>query len=262
MQRTMARALALGSLAALPLGAQASNDESRLTVGVIGGWIGGASLWSVTQPVFANGGRTDEMLLVRDLRGNIAVSGQLTYFPTPRFGWTGELSYTGLGTRDGCRMVVDNGDQFNRDACAAIDGRDRAASAVSAMAGAVYRFGSRTDLQPYLRGNVGLSLVPRSTTAMIAFFGEDDEVALPIYFEDESRRAKPTAALSFGISTAPSAGYQFRLEVRGTAVQLEVVDRAVPAGVQEPPVVSKWVILPSISVGLDVVLEKRRGRRY
>jgi len=247
---------------ATPLPAQASNDEARLTVGIIGGWIGGSALWSVNQPVFANFGRTDQFLLVRDLRGNIAVSGQLTYFPTPRLGWTGELSYTGLGTRDGCRLAVDNGDQFNRDACAAIDGRDRAASAVSAMAGLVYRLGSRTDLQPYLRGNLGLSLVPRSTTAMVAFFGEDDDVALPIYLEDESRTAKPTAALSIGMATAPNAGYQFRVELRGTAVQLDVVTGPTAIGVLEPDVRGKWVILPSISVGLDVVLEKRRGRRY
>jgi hypothetical protein len=254
--------LSLAALAPLPAHGQASNDEARLTVGVVGGWIGGTALWSVNQPVFAIGGRVDEFLLVRDLRGNIAVGGQLTYFPSPRFGWTGEISYTGLGTRDGCRLVVDNGDQFNRDACNAIDGRDRAASAVSAMGGAVYRLGSRTDLQPYIRGNVGLSLVPRSTTAMIAFFGADDDVALPIYFENESRTAKPTAALSIGIATAPSSGYQFRFEVRGTAVQLDVVDRPVAAGVQDPSVRSKWVILPSLSLGLDVVLEKRRGRRY
>jgi hypothetical protein len=87
-------------------------------------------------------------------------------------------------------------------------------------------------------------------------------VALPIYLEDETRMAKPTAALSIGLATAPSQGYQFRLELRGTAVQLNVVDGPVPAGVQMPAVRSKWSILPSLAVGIDVVLEKRRGRRY
>lgn len=261
----MARLIRLstfGLLLAAPLTAQSSNDESRLVVGVMGGWIGGNELWSVTQPVFAIGGRTNDFILVRDLRGNITFTGQLTYFPRASLGWTGEVTYIGLGTRDGCRIENDTGDQFNRDACQAIDGRDRAASAVSAMAGVVLRPASRGDIQPYLRGNVGLALVPRSTTAMVAFFGENDAVALPIYVEDNSRAAKPIVALSAGFATAPRAGYQLRIEFRGTAVQLERVTGPAPQGVLEPPRAARWSVLPSILVGLDVVLEKRRGRRY
>lgn len=249
-------------IAAPAASAQTTNDESRLVVGIIGGWIGGSELWTTTQPVFATGNRTDQFRLVRDMRANITMTGQFAYFPRPGLAWTGEISYIGLGTRDGCRLTVDNNDTFNQQACAAIDGKDRAASAVTASAGILLRATSRGDVQPYLRANAGIALVPRSTTAMTAFFGEDDALALVLYGEDESRAAKPLGSLSFGLATAPRAGYQLRMEMRATAVQLAVVTGPAASGSPDPQRGSKWTILPSISVGLDIVLEKRRGRRY
>lgn len=251
------------SCAVAPLGAQATNDEARLVVGVGVGYIGGAALWQVpNQPVATSSGRADQFNVVRDLRGNITFTGQLTYFPTPSFGWTGEVTYLGLGTRDGCAIVVDNGDSFNRAACGALNGHDRAASAVSAMGGGIYRFSSRGDIQPYLRATAGFALVPRSTTAVTAFFGQDNTTGLVLYLQDDSKAVKPTGALSLGLSTAPSNGYQFRFEARATAVQLVTVAGPSELGSPSPPTASKWVVLPSFIVAFDVVLEKRRGRRY
>lgn len=249
-------------IAVASLAGQATNDEARLTVGVIGGWIGGGALWSVTQPISAVGNRVDQFALERDLRSNITLAGQVTYFPRPSIGWTGEVSFLGIGTTDRCTMQVDNDDPFNQAACNAIDGRDRAASGVALAGGVVLRPSSRGDIQPYLRANVGLALVPRSTTAMTVFFGEDDQFAMLLYEEDGSRAAKPLGALSLGIATAPNSGYQFRLEARATAIQLGVVDGPAPDGTGSPVIGSKWTILPSLSIGMDIVLEKRRGRRY
>lgn len=252
-----------GLLTPLTLGAQATNDESRLVVGVGGGYIAGHSLWQVSnQPLFTTGSQVDRMSLVRDVRGNLTFTGQLTYFPSPRFGWSGEITYIGLGTRDGCALVVDNGDPFNRAACTSINGRDRAASAVAAMGGGVYRLLPRGDVQPYMRGSVGFALVPRSTTAMTAFFGQDDRTGLVIYLQDDSKAIKPMGALSVGFATAPSNGYQFRFEARATAVQLATVTGPAELGSPNPPTGSKWVVLPSFILAFDVVLEKRRGRRY
>ena len=243
-----------GLLLAAPLGAQATNDEARLVVGIGAGYIGGSSLWSVSnQPLLTAAGHVDRLTLVRDVRSGITATGQLTYFPRPNFGWTGELTYLGLGTTDGCLITVDNNDPVNREACASLSGRDRAASAVAAMAGGVYRFSSRGDVQPYLRGTAGFALVPRSTTAMTAFSGQDNRNGLIIYLQDDSKAIKPVGALSAGFATAPSSGYQLRVEARATAVQLVTVTG---------PSAAKWVLLPSFVVAFDVVLEKRRGRRY
>ncbi len=262
MQKLWLGLTVVATLAGGPLAGQATNDEARLTIGVLGGWIGGGHLWSTTQPIFAVGNREDQFALDRELRSNITVSGQVTYFPRPTLGWTGEVSFLGIGTTDHCTMAVDNGDPFNQAACRAISGRDRAASGVALAGGVVLRPMSRADVQPYLRANVGLALVPRSTTAMTVFFGEDDQLAMLLYEEDGSRAAKPLGALSLGLATSPNDGYQFRIEARATAVQLQVVDGPAPQAGSQPLIGSKWTILPSISVGMDIVLEKRRGRRY
>lgn len=255
-------ALALAATAPAAATSQATNDESRLVVGILGGWIGGGHLWDVVQPSYTALAEIDEFDLGRNLRSNITMAGQVTYFPTPGFGWTGELTFLGLGAKDRCSLRVNHNDNINNLACATIHEANRSASAVAASAGVVLRPWSRAQVQPYLRANAGLALVPRSHTTMAAFFGDDDVYAVIIYDENGSRAIKPMGALSFGLATAPRSGYQLRLEARASAVQLQVVDGPTPLGVTEPTIRSQWKVLPSISAGLDIVLEKRRGRRY
>ena len=266
MLRSLAFTIISLAVAAPAISAQATTDQSRLVVGVMGGWIGGKDLWSVaSQPVFAIGNQFDEFAIDRRLRSNVTFSGQATFFPSDNLGWTAEVTYLGLGTADRCEMVTSSGDFINEAACAAIDGMERSASAVALMGGVVLRPWSRGLIQPYFRAVVGMALVPRSTTAVTATFGQFGESALPLYEEDGSRAAKPTGALSLGFATEPGSGYQFRVEGRLSATQLRVVTgpTATNAGASlVPPSKSEWVVMPSIMVGIDIVLEKRRGRRY
>jgi hypothetical protein len=252
--------------ATAPLGAQPMGDESRLVVGIHAGYIGGTDLWSVpSQPVYATPELVDQFRVDRALRSNIAVNGQLHYYRSPNFGLTAELSYLGLGTRDRCTLLTPPGAGFNRLACIAIDTKERSASAVAAAGGAIFRFNSRGDVQPYLRGSVGLALVPRSTTAVTAFFpdpGQEQDRALLLYAEDGSRDAKLIMSAGFGLATSPRRGYQFRFEARMQGVQLPVVDGPTDGTTLNPPTSSRWIWLPTLTLGLDIVLEKRRGRRY
>lgn len=256
-------AIALVGFAAVrPLHAQRTHDESRLVIGVARGWIGGIDLWDVMQPVTAPGSRPDIFDLHRSLRSNITLSGQGTFFPSPHFGITGEAAYLGAGTRDRCTLVNPTGDFVNEEACRAINGNDRSASGVALMGGVVLRPFSRSTFQPYVRALAGLSLVPRSTVDLSATFGALSEIALPIYTGDKSHEVRPTGALGFGIATAPRSGYQLRLEARYTWVDLLVV--TAPNAMENLPATSrsKYIALPSITLGFDVVLEKHRGRRY
>jgi hypothetical protein len=263
MRRLLGLAVLLG--AASPIRGQALGDESRLVVGIHAGYIGGTDLWSVpSQPIYATQDLVDQFRLDRALRSNITVNGQLHYFKSPNFGWTAELSYLGLGTRDRCTLLT-GGVGFNRAACLAIDTKERAASAVAAAGGAIFRFNSRGDVQPYVRGSVGMALVPRSTTSMTAFFpdpGQIQDRALLVYAEDGSRDAKPILSAGAGLATSPRRGYQFRFELRFQGIQLQTVDGPTDGTSLTPPSSSRWVWLPTLTVGLDVVLEKRRGRRY
>jgi hypothetical protein len=187
------------------------------------------------------------------------------YFPSPNIGWTAEIGYLGLGTKDRCTAVEGPRTEINRRACIDIDGKERSASAVAGMAGLILRANSRGDVQPYVRASAGLALVPRSTTAMIAFFPDpltEDDRALIVYSEDGSRAAKPVVSAGFGFATSPRRGYQFRFEARYLGVQLATVEGPTDGTQLVPPIANTWVFLPSLTLGIDVVLEKRRGRRY
>lgn len=254
--------VALLALSAGTLAAQRTNDEARLVVGVNVGYIGGGSLWGTTQPIPANNAQTDQFALSRSLRGNITMNGHLIYFPSPTLGISGELVYLGLGTTSQCRLLTDTGDVFNRLACGALVGKEGSASAIGLLAGGVWRPVPRGDVQIFLKAQGGLALVPRSTTSMTSFFGLDDEFALPIYTEDGSKTAAPIGTVGFGLATAPNRGYQFSVEFRATAVQLQVIEGPAPRGNLNPGIGSAWQVLPSITLGFDIVLEKRRGRRY
>lgn len=260
--RTIVIPTLLVAVPLLTLVGQRTNDESRMVVGLTGGYIGGTDLWAVVQPVPTNTAQPDQFKLSRGLRGNITVGGHLTYFPRPSWGVTGEVVYLGLGTRDNCALVTPTNDDFNRLACASLDNKERAASAVAIMGGGVWRPVPRGDIQLYLKAQGGLALVPRSTTTMTAFFGFDGEFALPIYAEDGSKDVAPIGVGAIGFATAPNHGYQFSVEFRATAVKIQTVDGPAPVSVLVPPISSKWTILPTITAGFEIVLEKRRGRRY
>jgi hypothetical protein len=263
------RARIVGLLAALLLigqaavHAQATRDQSRLIVGVSAGWIGGVDLWSVpNQPIVSGPQQQDIFSLDRRVRSNLTFIGQGTFFPSDHIGISGEVSYLGLGTTDQCLFVPSANDPFNQAACSIINGDDRSASAVSLTGGVVLRPLSRAEIQPYARLMVGVALMPRSTIPVTAVLGIREDQVLQVYLEDGDKDARPTGVAAFGFSTAPRSGYQLRLEGRLTAVQLLTVTGPTATQNRVPPTSNVTKLLPSIVVGMDIVLEKRRGRRY
>lgn len=261
--RIIAALALLASAGVHGAGGQATRDQSRLVVGVSAGWIGGTDLWSVPdQPILAGGQQQDIFDLNRRVRSNLTFIGQATYFAGDHVGVTAEVSYLGLGTTDQCLFVPGTNDPFNRDACAVINGDDRSASAVALTAGVVLRPLSRAGIQPYARAMAGVALMPRSTIPVTAVLGVRDDEVLAVYLESNDKDARPTGVLAFGLSTAPSSGYQLRVEARATAVQLLAVSGATASQNRVPMTKSVTKVLPSITVGMDIVLEKRRGRRY
>jgi hypothetical protein len=249
-------------LVARPATAQ-THDEARLTVGVALGYIGGSSLWSVdNQPIFDIAGDTARLNLHRRLGANLTLSAQGAYYASPHWGYTAEFTYVGLGTEDNCELASTENSPPSPEACAALNGTNRPASAVSLMGGVVWRPWSRSAYQPYLRGIAGAAVVPRSTLQMASTFGPELENRLEIYIEDNSHMVRPSATFGAGISTAPNAGYQLTLEARGTAAIIPVVTGPTLHQIMRPPSESRVKIFPSFLVGLNIVLEKRRGRRY
>jgi len=260
-------ALALVALStALPMTettAQATRDQSRLVLGVSLGYIGGTDLGRVAaQPITTSSEATDVFRLKRGIRSNVTFIGQATWYSSANLGFTGEIAYIGLGTRDACTLVAASGDPLNRIVCGTLNGNERPASATSLGVGANFRPASRSFLQPYVRAVTGLALVPRSTVRTVATIGQFGDTAFTIYPGNNGTDTKLTGTLAAGFATSASPGYQFRVELRNTWVQLPIVTGPTVFQGEIPPTRTAWKALPSLLIGFDIVLEKRRGRRY
>ncbi len=256
--------------AALPdrLAAQRTADEARLVVGISAGWIGGHHLWTVTgQPLPEQfPGLYDTVSLGRSVRENLTMTGQVTYYGGEHLGWTGEFTYIGGGFTDACTFARPSSDDYNRQVCTALDGRDEPASTVTLAGGVNYRPTGRTQFQPYLRAVVGLALMPRSSRAVVVNFYDPggNLTEGDVYVDNSWSELRPTGALGFGIATAPSQGYQLNVEFRETWVRVSNVTgtTASPYTGIDAPHTGAWLRLPSLTVGFSVVLQKSRGRRY
>lgn len=264
--RRLATCGALFALLALPssrAAAQATGDQSRLVIGVSAGSIGGTDLWHVSaQPMLTTTEAVDVFDLKRRLRSNVTFAGTGTWYPRGNLGVTGEVTYLGLGTVDDCTLVTASGDPLNRIVCNTLRDYQRPASAVSIAGGLVARPSSRSFIQPYARGVVGVALALRGTVRTVATIGEFGDTAVTIYPQSGGGQLRPTGSIMVGIATSSSPGYQFRAELRYTALRLPVVTGPSAYQGAAPPTGAVWKTLPSILVGFDVVLEKRRGRRY
>jgi hypothetical protein len=256
----------LGTLALL-LGAVPAvgqiHDEARLTVGMALGYIKGAELWRVShQPITEFDLEQDIFDLHRTITSNLTLSAQASYFPSSHLGYTGEFTYIGLGTEDNCQHVGGAGGDPGTAACAALSGVTRPGSSVSLMGGVIWRPISRTAYQPFVRGLLGAAVVPRSTLQLSSTFGVLQDSRLDIYTQENSHMVRPSGTLGVGIATAPSAGYQLSIELRESWVVIPVVTGPTVEAGLDPPSANRLKAFPGFMVGLNIVLERRRGRRY
>lgn len=266
-QRSRGFAMTAAFLAAsmAPLHGQ-TNDQARLTLGIGGGYIGSTSLWDVPrQPVYLPSSPDPDLFhLRRELKSDITISGHATYYGSPHLGVTGEFTYLGLGSSDACEVVQDNGNLELASVCSALKGTLGSASTAVVQAGLVYRPMSRSAFQPYAKLMGGLAFTPSSTIAMRSVYGAiaDTDLIVTIYKDDHWKSIRTSWTAALGISTAPSQGYQLRVEARETWLPLGVVTGPTSGQGFVPP--SKTVIkgVPSIIVAFDIVLAKQRGRRY
>jgi hypothetical protein len=249
---------------AAPLRAQ-TTDESRLILGIAAGYIGSQPLWDVpNQPIASTFDPPDIFHLHRETHSDISISGQFTYFKGPHLGFTGEFTYVGLGNSDSCTLVQNNGDLDLIAACGALNGATGSASTTLVQGGLIYRPLSRSFLQPYIKGLVGMAFTPTSLIETVSTYGAiaDTALVLTIYQDDHQHELRPTWTAVFGISTAPSSGYQIHVEVRDSWLPLTVVTGPTSGQGFTPPNKTTIFGFPSILVGFDIVLARQRGRRY
>jgi hypothetical protein len=246
-----------------PLRAQRTKDQARLVFTIAAGYVGGADLWAVARQPFGNFNSADTLALTRQIRSIIGVSFGGAYFPGEHLGFAGEAFLLGVGTEDSCQEAVSSGDPRTAAVCNSLLGRQKAATAVALTAGTILRFNSRRLLSPYARLNVGLLFTNESSIRTNGqFIDANGPVDVIIYSDDHNSRVSGAFALAGGITAAVAGGYQLRWELRDNIVGVQRVTAATARTGLVPSHDLVYKHLPSFTFGLEIVLERRRGRRY
>jgi hypothetical protein len=242
---------------------QARKDQARLIFTVSGGAILGHHLWSVDKQPVQFISPTDTVALGRRIRSSLAIGFGGTYFPGDYLGWAVEGFLVGLGFEDSCRLVFSSGSADLATACQSIQGATKSASAVGLSGGPVVRFNSQSLFSPYVRANLGVVFSNQSSIRTIGQFPTDlGPSDLIVYDDDHESRVEPMLGLGAGFTAQVAPGYQLRWEVRDNITGVQRVTESTPAARVIPPHKVSYQHLFSLTIGFDVVLERRRGRRY
>lgn len=249
-----------------PAFAQATADQATLVFTVGFGYTGSTDLWSVEdQPILrpAPGVGSDSISIDRRVGGSLGVLFGGIYFPKDNLGLAAEAFFLGIGVQDQCHVSSENPTQRIIDLCEDIDGHEKSSSAVLFTVGPVFRAWGHNRISPYARVQLGFLFSNLSTIRTDGFVPDSMGAGLvPVYDDEKSTRITPGFVFGAGATAAVGKGYQLRMEVRDNYVGLSTVAGPTIAGDLHPEVETEYHHLWSVLIGFDVVLEKKRGRRY
>ena len=259
--RDLAALAALLAFPATAAMAQKTGDQSRIIFTISGAYIGGRGLWAVpNQPVQDPPALVDTFSLNRNITSNFGAGFSGAYFPGENLGITADFLLLGLGYDDTCQIVNTPESRRNLEVCEDITDQDKSAAAVTVAVGANYRFASRDFLSPFIRANVGLLFANQSS---ILTQGVDNGGVLLVIYDDEKRESvTPAFGLGVGATMQISRGYHLRWEVRDNIVGIDAVTGPASQPRFVPPHEQVYKHMFSVLIGVDVILERDRGRRY
>jgi opacity protein-like surface antigen len=252
------------ALPVVPVSAQRTGDRARLVFTISAAYIGGTGLWTIpAQTVDADIGTDDSFFLSRSINGTFGAGLSGTYYSGEHIGLNADAFLIGLGYDDSCRLNTPPQSAFNQDVCEDINRQDRSAAAVVLSAGAVFRVASRELISPFARVGVGL-LISNQSSVLTEGQGltSQGRSLLIVYDDAKDTRVAPALQLGVGATVPIGKGLQLRWEVRDNIVGIERVTSSIPAPRFEPPHERVYKNLFSILIGVDVILERQRGRRY
>jgi len=266
MRRALLLAVPLALLGPALLSAQRTADRARLIISVgLGQTSGGGQLWRVdNQPLQISQSQVDTMAVSRAFRRTLNIDFGATYFPTENFGLNVDAQLLGLGTADDCAVGGSSSgggvSQVTTAICRAIRGSERSATSATLSVGGVYRVAPHSNIHPYVRANVGLMISQQSFVKLRPVINDSE---FRIFNDDDPDNTQPYVGLGGGVVAVIGRGYQLRFEVRDNWVRVPKVTGST-AGFTggEPPTKTVGRHLLSVTVGFDVVLERKRGRRY
>lgn len=261
-------ALACALLASPPRPAAAQTGaQPNLVLTILGGTVFGHDLWTVSkQPLSMLSSPTeyDTLHLSRVVTSGIVLGVAGTYFPSPHVGFHGEISYLGLAYDSTCEPVYLHPDNaaLNAQVCDDISAQIPVGSMISIFGGVTVRAASRGAFSPYLRGGIGFVNQSGSAIDVSGVFFDGVNYANRLVIADlKPRHTAPMATLAGGFTSPLGPGYQFRFELRDHVISLlELTGPGSPSSAS--PTTSRYHHHFALTLGLDVVLEKKRGRRY
>lgn len=255
--------VAAGSLVSQSAMAQRTGDQARLIFTVSGGIVVGRHLWSIDKQAVQFIDPADTFALSRRITSNLAVGFSGTYFGGEHLGIGVEGFLVGLGFEDSCRQVFSSGSLDVTTACRSIQGATKSATSVFLSAGPVFRINSRSPISPYARANLGLVFSNQSSIRTVGhFLAPEGQVDLIVYDDNHDSRVEPALGIGGGFTAAIARGYQLRWEARDNIVGVQKVTSSTTEARVVPPHELEFKHLFSMTIGFDVVLERRRGRRY
>lgn len=253
-------------------GAAQTGSQSNLVLTILGGAVTGHELWAIDKQaicVIPSGGgpctgNYDTLRLSRSIGSSLTLGVAGTYFPSPHVGVHAEVSYLGLPSDASCTGLFYNPDSENKNQqlCDDIQSQGGGGGAISLFAGLVLRAATRGTVSPYLRGSVGIVNQARSTTEVVGAFADATGFHERLIIADPKQgRTSVMLGAGAGFTSPLGAGYQFRIEVRDAIVSLErLTGPANALGVA--PTATGYYHHLALTLGIDVVLERKRGRRY
>ena len=268
------RRLPLGLLLVLlarPVLAQRTGDQAKITLGITGGLVTGGSLWAVdAQPYTPTGAsQADTLSLARSISTSFTFGLTTSYYPSNHLGLTGEIALLGLGTKTSCRVTRTQGAGETRDLCTSLAQSNTAATSVGISIGAAYRIASRQDISPFVSARLGALISEESTVDLRGYYFTADsanvntqQITVPIFDDPNKNRIDIYGQLTAGFAFNAGHGYQIRLEGRDNYVRLPVPLSASAEGSGQFTRGRVGKHLFSVVLGFDIILEKKRGRRY
>lgn len=267
----VAMALSLATVSTAALAGQ-TPDEPNLILTIFAGALPGHDLWRVRkQPLVVEGTDTtaspqyDTLDLTRRVGASVALGLQAIYFVRRHVGLELDISYLGVPYHSACTGVLFHTDTLNRNrqVCSNIDGSARGGSAIAFYGGLNLRPWAGRSVNPYVRLGVGLASVTQSSVDVSgAYFRPDGAQRVrSVVIDDHPRRLSASLLAGGGLTVRVGTGYQARIEARDVVVGLSRVDA--PANALGQAAVSTWYHHRMVyTLGLDIVLERTRGRRY
>lgn len=266
-------------LTGIPTARAQTRPQPTLVLSVFGGLNGGAALWRQEgQPFLVqtlagpDPGKYDTFDLTRKIVPGFVLGVTASYHPGPYLGYQAEVSFLGLTLESQCAIrryqPADSAD-LNPQLCASLQGQTTTLSAVNVSAGVVARLSPREGggaVSPYVRLHGGLVARPRGTIRMVgSYLSSPTTVSRALVLDDPNPRTLGVAlTAAAGVAMPLGQGYQLRLEARDTYTRLDRVGGLAnpSSGTLTPPRGDRFVHVLIFAVGLDVVLEQKRGRRY